>query len=294
MTPGLTVDLVLPTLGRTDELRRFLESVASQTYRGVRVIVVDQNDDDRLDAVLAAFVPALDIRHLRSQPGLSRARNVGLEEVTSDLVGFPDDDCWYPAELVADVVRAFTEHSEWAGLSVCMRDARGKPSGMLWDRSAGPIGRYSIWRRAISIGIFLRASVVMAAGGFAEDLGQGSGTHWGSGEESDYLLRVIETGWRVQYEPSLYVHHESPEPTTSAESRKAYGYGLGHGRVLRAHHYPVWFVAFRVAQLLLGSAVFVLTGRPAKARFYCAMALGRALGWIKWRPPDTNRGSQRS
>lgn len=276
-----TIDLVLATMGRTDELGRFLESAAAQTYRRFRIIIVDQNEDDRLDAVLGPF-SGLEIRRLRAKPGLSRARNVGLAEATGDVIAFPDDDCWYPSELLERVVAALGGNPAWAGISVCTRDARGELSCMLWDRSAGPVGRYTIWRRAISIGMFLRSSAVTAAGGFAENLGQGSGTRWGSGEESDFLLRVLQTGQEVHYEPSLYVHHESPRPTFShAESRRSYSYGLGHGRVLRIHGYPAWFVAFRVAQLLAGSAFFVLTARPARARYYFAMARGRAAGWIK-------------
>jgi glycosyltransferase involved in cell wall biosynthesis len=277
-----SIDLVVATVGDAPGLECFLQSVAAQSYRDVRAIVVDQNDDDRLGPLLAKAGETLPIVHVRSAPGLSRARNAGLAHVSGDLVAFPDDDCWYPDGLLEGVVAALTRHPEWAGLSVCVRDSRGELSSMLWDRSAGPIGRYSIWRRAISIGLFLRPAATAAAAGFREDLGQGSGTRWGSGEESDYVLRVLERGLRLQYEPSLHVHHESPAPAFSrAESRKAHAYGMGHGRVLRLHHYPAWFVAFRVAQLSFGSLVFLLTGRLAKARYYFAMARGRAQGWLQ-------------
>jgi FkbM family methyltransferase len=275
-----SVDLVVATVGRRLELERFLESVASQSYRNVRVIVVDQNDDDRLDPVLERLRGRLSILRLRSARGLSRARNVGLAQVAGDVVAFPDDDCWYPEDLLGNVVQMLEAHPEWSGLSVRALDARGRPSSMQWDRSAGPIGRYSIWRRAISFGIFLRSSAVEAVDGFAEDLGQGAGTPWGSGEESDFLLRILDAGFRIQYEPSLHVCHESPAPKlTEADRRKGYEYGLGQGHVLRLHGYPVWFAGYRVAQLLAGSALFVLKTRLGLAQFYFAMASGRAKGW---------------
>lgn len=276
-----TVDLVVATVGRRIELERFLESVAGQSYRNVRVIVVDQNQDDRLDPVLERFEGTLSILRLRSGRGLSKARNVGLKHISGAIVAFPDDDCWYSADLLEKVVQMLAAHPDLAGMTVRALDARGRPSSMLWDRSAGPIGRYNIWRRAISFGIFLRSSAVEAVGGFAEDLGQGAGTRWGSGEESDYLLRILETGSWVQYEPSLHVGHESPTPTlTAVDRRKAYEYGLGHGRVLKLHRYPIWFVAFRVVQLFAGSVAFLLTAKLARARFYFAMAVGRAAGWM--------------
>ena len=274
------IDLIVATLGRSHTLGDFLSSVAGQSYSNVRVLVVDQNRDDRLDPVLAPFEGRLAMVRLRSSPGLSKARNVGLAHVTGDVVAFPDDDCRYPPSLLAEVIAEFESHPEWAGISVRALDSRGRSSSMLWDRSAGPIGRYSIWRRAISFGIFLRSSAVDAVGGFSEELGQGSGTPWGSGEESDFLLRVVAAGYDVHYEPSLHVTHESPQPTTGPEDRrKAYLYGLGHGRVLRMHGYPPWFVAVRVVQLLVGAAMFACTARLALARYYFAMALGRANGW---------------
>jgi glycosyltransferase involved in cell wall biosynthesis len=288
----LSVDLVVGTVGRQLELERFLESVASQSYRNVRVLVVDQNDDDRLGPVLERVEGRLSMLRLRSGRGLSRARNVGLAEVTGDVVAFPDDDCWYPPNLLEDVVHGLAMHPDWTGLSVRALDARGQNSSMLWDRSAGPIGRYSVWRRAISFGIFLRSSAVDAVGGFSEDLGQGSGTRWGSGEESDFLLRVLDRGYQIRYEPSLYVHHESPEPSSSPQDRrKAYEYGLGQGRVLRLHRYPVWFVVFRVLQLLGASALLALRTRLGLAQYYFAMAKGRARGWLETEEPRRSRAS---
>ena len=85
-------DLVVATVGRVDELERLLGSLERQTHRGFTVLVVDQNDDDRLRPLLAAH-PALDIAHLRSAPGLSRARNAALGAADGGLVAFPDDDC---------------------------------------------------------------------------------------------------------------------------------------------------------------------------------------------------------
>jgi glycosyltransferase involved in cell wall biosynthesis len=287
----LAVDLIVATVERRLELERFLDSMASQSYRNVRVIVVDQNEDDRLDPLLERFEGRLSILRLRSRRGLSRARNLGLAQIAGDVVAFPDDDCWYPPHLLEDVVQVLATHPDWAGLTVRAVDGRGRSSSMLWDRSAGPVGRFNVWRRAISFGIFLRSSAVEAAGRFEEDLGQGSGTRRGSGEESDYLLRVIESGLRVHYEPSLHVCHESPSPTlTRIDRRKAFRYGFGQGYVLRVHRYPPWFVIFRVVQLLAVSALFLLKARPGSAQFYLAMALGRATGWLRaaGRPRDAN------
>ena len=275
------IDLVVATIGRTSPVARLVSSISAQSYDKLRLIVVDQNDDQRLDALLSPYERKLSILRLRSPPGLSRARNVALGFVEGDIVAFPDDDCWYPPNVLEDAVAVFEAHVEWDGLSIRSIDSAGRPSNIRWDRGSGPIDHFNVWRRASSISVFLRRSIVDAVGEFDEELGAGSGTPWGSGEETDYLLRAIDAGFALWYEPSLSVHHESPQPAFDREaSRSAYLSGLGNGRVLRTHRYPWWFVAYRVAQLVAGSVVFLATGRPAKARFYFAMARGRARGWL--------------
>ena len=47
-------DLVVATMGRSDELALFLDSVEAQDLERLRVIVVDQNDDERVEQSFAA------------------------------------------------------------------------------------------------------------------------------------------------------------------------------------------------------------------------------------------------
>jgi Glycosyl transferase family 2 len=49
--------------------------------------------DDRLDSALAQYRSLFPIVHLRSQKGLSRARNEALAFAQGEILCFPDDDC---------------------------------------------------------------------------------------------------------------------------------------------------------------------------------------------------------
>ena len=104
--PGdLRFDLVTATVDRTAPLEELLRSLAAQTHRAFRLVVVDQNADDRVAALLASHRD-LEVLHLRSTRGLSRARNVALPRLAGDLVAFPDDDCVYAPDLLERVARA--------------------------------------------------------------------------------------------------------------------------------------------------------------------------------------------
>ena len=77
MARDLRFDLVVATVDRTDDLEALLASLAEQTHDGFRLVVVDQNDDDRIAPLLAEY-HVLDALHLRSRRGRSRARHHAL------------------------------------------------------------------------------------------------------------------------------------------------------------------------------------------------------------------------
>src|SRR4051794_3826585 len=109
--------LITATLDRSEELSALLSSLSAQTNADFELIVVDQNDDDRLLPVLAGF-PALKIQHLRCPVrALSLARNQGLQSATGQIVAFPDDDCLYKPETLAIVDSCFATDPALALLS---------------------------------------------------------------------------------------------------------------------------------------------------------------------------------
>src|SRR5262249_37052881 len=98
---AFTMSLVLCTLGRRPaQLERLLDSLESQPFRSFEIILVDQNPQANLDQIVRSRAARLTLRHVRSDRGLSLARNVGLRHATGDIIGFPDDDCWYLADTL--------------------------------------------------------------------------------------------------------------------------------------------------------------------------------------------------
>lgn len=280
-TDGLVFTLVLATLGRTEEIERFLDSLVRQQYRSVEVLVVDQNRDNRLMGILERFGKTLSLTRLHSEPGLSRARNVALAVATGDIVAFPDDDCWYPDELLIRVARFFREHPDVDGLSGRVAHQEQGPSYARFDRSAGFVTLRNVWQRVSSVSFFLRRGVITAVGGFDEQLGIGAGTPWGGGEDIDYPLRALKEGYTIHYDPSIVAMHPSPfRLGYDQASVRAFRYGAGIGRVWRKHSFPKWLVAYYLMRPLGGSVLSFLMARPSRARYYLWAFRGRVLGWL--------------
>ncbi len=272
--------LIMGTVGRTREVERFLRAAARQSYMKFELIVIDQNSDDRLAPLLAAYEQRVSILHLRSAPGLSRARNVGLQGITGDVVGFPDDDCWYAPSLLSLLSAWLEAHPDIDGVSVISRDEKDRASNLRWDGQGGPINRNNVWRRAISYTVFLRRRVATAVGGFDPNLGVGSGTRWESGEETDYLLRALNAGFHLYYEPSIAVFHPQPRLQRETARKRGYSYGQGFGRVQRKHLYPFPIVSYYWARSLAGTVLSLARLDPAQANLHWGNFKGRIRGWV--------------
>jgi len=269
-------DLVVATVGRVAELDRLFESLDRQTHRRFRVLIVDQNEDDRVEAVAAAH-SELDLVHLRSERGLSRARNRGLEELSADLVACPDDDCAYAEELLERVARRFEADTGLDGVSgrSVGRDGRSSAS---WETDAAVLTGANLWNRVNSGAIFLRRSLVVAVGSFDEQLGLGSGTPWSSGEEIDYVMRAVRAGARIAYNPELTVIHD--ERTLSPVELRAVGYrdGASVGYILRKHRYPARVRARMLVRPVGGALASLAKLDAARAGFHLATLRGRVRG----------------
>lgn len=280
--PPPIFDIVVPTLGRVGELERLLASLATQTYGAFRLIVVDQNQDDRLVPTLERYATDMTIVRLTSGLGASRGRNAGLAAREGDLVAFADDDCWYPPDLLARVEEELQKHPKWDGVTGRVVDDHGRPAVARWNKRACRVSRANVWTSGVAVSIYLRARVVERVGPFDETLGVGAGTPWGSGEETDYLLRALEQGFELHFDPSLVTCHQQTRTDTSAATMAAgFPYGMGMGRVLRKHGYPWWSAAYHAARAVGGSMLALGRGRPREALFHWAVARGRALGWLR-------------
>jgi glycosyltransferase involved in cell wall biosynthesis len=272
------VSLIVATVNRVLELDRLLTSLDGQIYKEFEVIIVDQNQDERL-APLFERHPGLVIKHLRSQRGISRARNVGLGAAKGEIVAIPDDDCWYPQQLLSEVTAWFASHHEFGILNGVMRSAENNLVGPKWPATARNCTRADVWRCAISCAIFMRRSVCDAVGGFNESIGIGAASNYQSGEETDYVLHALERGFQMWYEPSLTVHH-LPLHSIDRVRKTSYRFALGAGYVLRVHDYPIHLVAGLVMRSFGGAAVSLFSGEIARAHAYLLRGTGQLVGYF--------------
>lgn len=271
------ISLVVATLGRVEEIGALFDSLTGQDG-AFEVILVDQNPDDRLDALVAEWAPRLSLRHLRApRPHANAARNLGLRHARGDLVAFPDDDCLLPPGTLARVRATFDADPALAALTGPAAAPEGGLGSGRWNDKAGPITLANVWTSVIEFNLWLRRDAALRLGGFDE--GMGPGARFGSAEGNDLVCRSLAAGMEARYDPALRVIHPDKRLTPEAVAR-AQRYGLGLGFALRRHPVPLSVRAAFLYRPLGGALVSLARGRVLHARYYLASLLGRAQGML--------------
>jgi glycosyltransferase involved in cell wall biosynthesis len=270
--------LIVPTLGRTTEVAELFASVVDQNRGDVELIVVDQNDDDRIVPLLATVPSHISVQHLRSaEKNPSLARNLGLAACSGEIVAFPDDDCLYPPYLLNRVDAWFKDNGEYSVLAVGAVDEAGVRSGNRWIQNACDISPLNVLRTTFCSSLFISDLARCQKVRFDPKLIRG--------EETDFVLRLLATGLRGRFDRKLHIQHPRRDMLSGAVSRaRAISYGAGMGRLVRRHSLVLlWFglLTYDLARALLVSA----RGQFVNAGFCFAHAEGLFRGFVL---PESN------
>lgn len=249
--PGGTegVSVIICSRDRPAGLIECLRTLQQISYSPLEIIVVDNapSDDATQQAVTELTGDDPRVRYTREpRPGLSNARNHGMNQATFDVVSFTDDDVYVDARWPAAIAAGFAADPEVmcvtglvASRSLDTAAERYFDSRYTWGEAFEP-RRYdrSVHRDPsrlypYSPGIFgtganfaVRRSAMARLGVFDPLLGAGSPAR--GGEDLDLFVRVILAGGRICYLPSALIWHQHRAETQAlADQVYAYGHGLG-------------------------------------------------------------------
>lgn len=102
------ISIIIPVYGVEKYIAQCLESVISQTYKNLEIIVVNDGTKDR-SAEIAKDYAAKDSRikvYDFKNGGLSVARNRGLEIATGDYISYIDSDDWLDKKMYETLLDA--------------------------------------------------------------------------------------------------------------------------------------------------------------------------------------------
>ncbi len=114
---GPLVSVVIPAFNAARTIGQTLDSITSQTYRSLDIIVVDDGSTDET-AAIARHACRSDARmRVITQPngGVAAARNAGIRASSGAFVAFIDaDDLWHPRKIEMQVAALLAEETNVA------------------------------------------------------------------------------------------------------------------------------------------------------------------------------------
>ena len=275
----MKISLITATLGRSDSLERLLISLVKQTYKNFELIIVDQNYDNRLFSIINKYSNKIHIKHLTSEKGLSKSRNVGLKHVEGDIIGFPDDDCWYPQNLLMDIKNCF-KGKYISGVIVKVLNEKGEVvfPGYNYGKSR-KVTLLNVWEIANSNALFFTNKSIESVGFFDENLGVGSGTIYGAAEDIDYPIRAIKGNCIIHFNSEISTFHDKKKQIYNEEEfRKSFMYACGMGYVIKKHNYNMVFKLKILIRPLIGLILSYLLCNKNKAKMHYMKFKGRLSG----------------
>ena len=272
------ISLVLATLNRYNELVVFLDSVINSKIL-FQIIVVDQNDAIKLEPIISKYHNlGLNIVHIKtSERNLSNARNIGIADALYDIIGFPDDDCFYESETLSNIVKAFEisnadiiigkwveNNYEYADF---IKDISGK---QIMSFNSCPLS---------SITIFAKKNVLNILNGFDKRLGVGQ--WYGSGEETDLIMRANIQHYKIVFTPKVIVHHKYNNMSNIflQTYQQIISRARGTGAIYSKNNLPM-LVILRGLFSPLFKCIFCFSLKTI--RMNQCMFYGRLTGFIKW------------
>ena len=216
----MKVSLVLATLGRDLELVDFLKALLYQTYKNFELIIIDQNKDGKIDAIVELFKDRLDVQHKKVDfVGNARARDYGIGFATGRIIAFPDDDCVYDRSVLEKVVAEFERRESLAILVAGSYDyLTGHFSIGVNSHKARYFSRFQMM--GVEFTQFFDRNRIEGKQ-FYLDHDFGIGSKYSGAEGFELLYRLLRSGSMAFYTPDIKIYHPDKDH-----------YKLGTGRML--------------------------------------------------------------
>jgi glycosyltransferase involved in cell wall biosynthesis len=222
MTETSLVSVIIPVYNYDRYLGEAIESVLSQTYQHLEVIVVDDGSTDQSSEVARSFA-GRGVRYCQQvHAGIGPARNKGVELARGDYFAFLDADDRWPQEKIELQLRAFESDSTLEmvfGQAVQLQNGPEWESGVK-DRklpAAGMVPGMVPGTMLIKRASFLRV------GKFQGD--------WKVGEFIDWYARAVELQIRSLVLPDLLLWRRIHDSNQGVRERQSVS---DYARVLKA------------------------------------------------------------
>ncbi|MHC4122175.1 MAG: glycosyltransferase family 2 protein [Planctomycetota bacterium] len=254
-----TVSIVIPVYNDKENLEKCLESLYDIEEKDFDIVVVDDESDDDPESVTKKFLCR--IIRLPVNRGQAYARNIGVKETKGDIILFTDSDCivmkGWVKNITEELIKSYKKSEDVVAIY-----GRVTSNGNFFARCHDYTGyayvqggprRSMDYLNTACVAIYREA--FWKAGGFSENMKVR--------EDPDLALKLIEKGYRVVFDPAVFVFHNHGIDTFKEFILKHKKWGKDLGLKLDLKHkgqfqgaWPLFFNPFTHALLIIPVALF--------------------------------------
>jgi len=229
------ISLVVCTRNRADQLHRTLNAIEKLVSDDPwELVIVDNGSTDNTKHVIQNFkvnsrLPI--IPGFEPKPGLSRARNHAISLARGEIIAFTDDDCYPQSDYLLCIINRMSDSTlGFCGGRVLLFDPEDQPMTI---QESTQEQHFSQSTNGITPGKILGANMsvrrhcLLAHRGFDEQLGAGS--RFRSGEDTDLLRRLVQSGIEGMYDPDIVVFHHHGRRSEYDRIKLVKNYSWGRG-----------------------------------------------------------------
>jgi GT2 family glycosyltransferase len=233
MNQSLTV--IVPVRNGERTLADCLSSLLRTDFPAERreILVVDNGSSDRSARIAADFPVRITSE---PRPGLSHARNRGIEEAGGELLAFTDCDCVVTRSWLRELLAGFAESDAAATVGRTLAFPPRTATERYVARRRSSVGE---WSERHPLPYFTFSNAVVRQDVF-DRIGLFDPRFRGGSEDIDLGWRFFAAGYERSIRPKAIVFHQH---RTSAAGlfRQHVGYGRGQVRLMRKHpHHISW------------------------------------------------------
>lgn len=231
------ISLIISSRNRALGLDSCLQAISNAALQArdlkLEFIFVDNGSTDATSEVVAKWSETAPIKTtliFESRPGLSHARNTGIENAQGRILAFTDDDCEVSPDYFTTIAALFADDTApvMRGGRIDLGDERDLPITIKTDTEHAVLNIYNHPGGFIH-GCNMAFPKVLADKVGLFDVRFGAGATFRSGEDTDYIHRAFRAGFSVEYVPTLVVKHFHGRRSMDQVQRLFDGYSYGNG-----------------------------------------------------------------
>ncbi len=280
--------VIIPMRNNRLELIELLKTLEQQSYTvPFETIIVDQSD------IKEAPVEILrgPYQWLRMEgTGAARSRNMAIKHASGNYLILVDANARFKKHTLQRLEEITEENPDYDVICGACLNTEDNLYYSRYSYSKPQRVNFDNYDCCLGSAMAIKQAILSRVGLFDENLG--TGTPYGSSEETDLVLRILESGGKLLYQPCYEILHPCLSPkkmSLRSWISRHYRYGMGRGAMLRKylHIKPMWAVKHLMLSLLKPAAGVLmeflrLQGRQALR--YAVSIIGRLYGFVSYKP----------